>query len=112
VKIIEIFPPAVQSEFVPIRKKIKIEKKIERRETDTDSTPSAELHDAKHQPDIVNGRQIGMPLEDFTNQTMEKLFRGEEQIPIGLAARAFENVEVKRQEAFAHLIERMKGQGS
>ena len=38
IKVIEIYPPAVQTE----------------------------LHDEKHQPDIKNGRQMGMPLEDFT----------------------------------------------
>jgi short-subunit dehydrogenase involved in D-alanine esterification of teichoic acids len=39
-KIVEIYPPAVQTE----------------------------LHDQKHQPDIVNGREMGMPLAEFTNE--------------------------------------------
>jgi short-subunit dehydrogenase involved in D-alanine esterification of teichoic acids len=40
IKVIEIYPPAVQTE----------------------------LHDEKHQPDIKNGRSIGMPLDEFTNE--------------------------------------------
>lgn len=40
IKVIEIFPPAVQTE----------------------------LHDEKHQPDIKNGRAMGMPLDEFTNE--------------------------------------------
>lgn len=38
VKVIEVYPPAVQTE----------------------------LHDERHQPDIKNGRQMGMPLAEFT----------------------------------------------
>ncbi|KAL9619517.1 MAG: hypothetical protein Q9160_005880 [Pyrenula sp. 1 TL-2023] len=40
VKVIEIYPPAVQTE----------------------------LHDEKHQPEIRNGNKIGMPLADFTEE--------------------------------------------
>lgn len=40
IKVIEIYPPAVQTE----------------------------LHDEKHQPDIKNGRSLGMPLDEFTNE--------------------------------------------
>ncbi|KKA24494.1 hypothetical protein T310_1523 [Rasamsonia emersonii CBS 393.64] len=80
IKVIEILPPAVQTE----------------------------LHDAKHQPDIVDGRNFGMPLDEFTNETMEKLLLGEEQIPIGMAKNAFESFEKQRQEIFTKLVETMK----
>ena len=40
VKVVELFPPAVQTE----------------------------LHDEKHQPDIKNGHQMGMPLHEFTDK--------------------------------------------
>jgi short-subunit dehydrogenase involved in D-alanine esterification of teichoic acids len=40
VKVIEVFPPAVQTE----------------------------LHDEKHQPDIQNGGSIGMPLDEFMDE--------------------------------------------
>lgn len=43
IQVIEIFPPAVQTE----------------------------LHDEKHQPDIKNGSQIGMPLKDFTEAGLD-----------------------------------------
>ena len=29
---------------------------------------SAELHDAKHQPDIKDGGSMGMPLDEFTEE--------------------------------------------
>lgn len=38
IKVIEVYPPAVQTE----------------------------LHDERHQPDIKNGRSMGMPLDEFT----------------------------------------------
>jgi short-subunit dehydrogenase involved in D-alanine esterification of teichoic acids len=38
IKVVEVYPPAVQTE----------------------------LHDEKHQPDIKNGRSMGMPLDEFT----------------------------------------------
>ncbi|KPI36499.1 putative oxido DltE [Cyphellophora attinorum] len=50
-KIIEIFPPAVQTE----------------------------LHDEKHQPDLVNGGQIGIPLDTFIEAMMGAL--GGDEVP-------------------------------
>lgn len=44
IKVIEMFPPGVQTE----------------------------LHDEKHQPDIKNGRQVGMPLDEFTEDTRQQ----------------------------------------
>ncbi|KAL8842028.1 MAG: hypothetical protein Q9176_002966 [Flavoplaca citrina] len=52
VKVVEIFPPAVQTE----------------------------LHDEKHQPDIKNGGQIGMPLEKFTNEAYAGLWPGKKRL--------------------------------
>jgi short-subunit dehydrogenase involved in D-alanine esterification of teichoic acids len=46
VKVIEIYPPAVQTE----------------------------LHDEKHQPDIKNGRSMGMPLGEFTQAVRQASF--------------------------------------
>ena len=43
VKMVEVFPPAVQTE----------------------------LHDENHQPDLVNGGQIGMPLGEFVDKMYE-----------------------------------------
>jgi short-subunit dehydrogenase involved in D-alanine esterification of teichoic acids len=75
IKIIEIFPPAVQTE----------------------------LHDEKHQPDIKNGRQMGMPLREFTEESWAKLVAGEEQIPVGFAKGMFEGFEKARQGAFLEM---------
>ncbi|KAL2354335.1 hypothetical protein BJ546DRAFT_55786 [Cryomyces antarcticus] len=80
VKVIEIFPPAVQTE----------------------------LHDEKHQPDIKNGGQIGMPLDEFTDETYKGLLEGKDQIPVGMSKDAFEGFELKRQEIFKRMTEGMK----
>jgi len=79
VKVIEVLPPAVQTE----------------------------LHDEKHQPDIKDGRSMGMPLDEFTDQAYASLVSGSEQVPIGMAKHAFDSFEVKRQEVFAHMVEAM-----
>ncbi|OTB03142.1 hypothetical protein M426DRAFT_60781 [Hypoxylon sp. CI-4A] len=57
VKVVEVFPPAVQTE----------------------------LHDTKHQPDMVNGGELGMPLAAFTDAMYEGLKRGDEQFAVGHA---------------------------
>jgi short-subunit dehydrogenase involved in D-alanine esterification of teichoic acids len=72
IKVIEIFPPAVQTE----------------------------LHDERHQPDIKNGHLIGMPLDEFTEEAYRGLVEGKDQIPIGMAHRVFDAFESKRQEIF------------
>ncbi|KAK3057726.1 hypothetical protein LTR53_020451, partial [Teratosphaeriaceae sp. CCFEE 6253] len=56
VKIIEIYPPAVQTE----------------------------LHDDKHQPEMNGrGRNVGMPLEEFTDEAWAGLSSDDnEQIPV------------------------------
>lgn len=80
IKVIEIFPPAVQTE----------------------------LHDEKHQPDIKDGRSIGMPLEEFTDEAWKGLTEGKEQIPVGFVAKAFDAFENKRQEMFHGFMMNMK----
>jgi short-subunit dehydrogenase involved in D-alanine esterification of teichoic acids len=79
IKVIEIFPPAVQTE----------------------------LHDAKHQPDITNGSSIGMPLGEFTEEAWKGLVEGKEQIPVGFVGKAFEAFEGKRQEMFHGVMMKM-----
>lgn len=83
IKVIEIFPPAVQTE----------------------------LHDEKHQPDIKNGRQMGMPLDEFTEKSWAKLVEGEEQIPVGFVEQMFDKFEKSRQESFHGMVNMMKKQG-
>jgi short-subunit dehydrogenase involved in D-alanine esterification of teichoic acids len=72
IKVIEIFPPAVQTE----------------------------LHDERHQPDIKSGHLIGMPLDEFTEEAYRGLVQGKDQIPVGMSQRVFDAFEVKRQEIF------------
>lgn len=79
IKVIEIFPPAVQTE----------------------------LHDAKHQPDIKDGETLGMPLKEFTEETWSKLIKGDEQIPVGFAVQAFDSFENKRQDMFHKVTMKM-----
>lgn len=54
-RVVEVFPPAVQTE----------------------------LHDAKHQPDLIDGGSIGMPLDAYIEKMYEGLGRGEDQFAIG-----------------------------
>lgn len=77
VKIVEIFPPAVQTE----------------------------LHDAKNQPDIKDGGSIGMPLDEFTEEAWKGLVGGEEDIAVGTSKNGYEAVEVGRKKVFAKMIE-------
>ncbi|KAF1832231.1 NAD(P)-binding protein [Decorospora gaudefroyi] len=76
IHVVEIFPPAVQTE----------------------------LHDAKHQPDIKDGGSVGMPLEDFTEEVWRGLVEGKEQVPVGLSVKAFEGFEDRRQEMFKQIF--------
>jgi len=81
VAVIEILPPAVQTE----------------------------LHDEKHQPDIKNGRSIGMPLDQFTEETWAGLCERKTDIPIGMAKKSYESWEMTRQEEFKQLAKMFKG---
>lgn len=80
IKVVEIFPPAVQTE----------------------------LHDQKHQPDIKDGRNYGMPLEEFTKESWAGLVEGKEQIPVGFSKDAFDKFEMTRQEMFQGMVKSMK----
>ncbi|KAI4182181.1 MAG: hypothetical protein L6R41_006150 [Letrouitia leprolyta] len=72
VKIVELFPPAVQTE----------------------------LHDEKHQPDIKNGGQIGMPLDQFINEAYAGLAAGKEEVLVGDAIGWYDAFEPQRQQIF------------
>ncbi|KAI4106407.1 MAG: hypothetical protein L6R37_002205 [Teloschistes peruensis] len=72
IKVVELFPPAVQTE----------------------------LHDEKHQPDIKNGRQIGMPLDQFINEAYNGLAAGKEEVVVGNAADWYNAFEPQRQQIF------------
>ncbi|KAL8815911.1 MAG: hypothetical protein Q9223_005002 [Gallowayella weberi] len=72
VKVVELFPPAVQTE----------------------------LHDEKHQPDIKNGGQIGMPLDRFTDEAYAGLAAGKEEVVVGDAAGWYNAFEAQRQGVF------------
>lgn len=69
-----------------------------------DEVSSAELHDEKHQPDIKNGRQVGMPLDQFIEEAYGGLAAGEEQVAVGMAKTAFDRFESRRQEAFQEMM--------
>lgn len=75
VKVIEVLPPAVQTE----------------------------LHNEKNQPDLESS-MIGMPLEEFTDAAWEGLLEGKDQIPVGFVSSAFDKFEWARQEIFHYLV--------
>jgi len=82
VKAIELLPPAVQTE----------------------------LHDAKHQPDIKDGGNIGIPLSEYVESTWSQLCEGKEQVPVGMSAMGFkeDGFETKRQGAMHGMWKAMK----
>jgi len=67
------------------------------------------LHDAKHQPDIKNGGNIGMPLDQFINEAYEGLAAGKEEVAVGTAKSWYEKFEPQRQEVFHGMIKAMSG---
>jgi short-subunit dehydrogenase involved in D-alanine esterification of teichoic acids len=86
VKIIELMPPAVQTE----------------------------LHDTKHQPDMPEGAgaKIGMPLAQFTDEAWEGLEKGEEQIAVGdICVNATNSWEKERQKTFHAMVAMMSKGG-
>ena len=60
----------------------------------------AELHDEKHQPELKDGRLIGMPLGEFTEKAYNGLAAGQEQVLVGNAEEAYELFEGRRQDYF------------
>jgi short-subunit dehydrogenase involved in D-alanine esterification of teichoic acids len=82
VKVIEILPPAVQTE----------------------------LHDEKHQPDIKNGRSIGITIEEFTEAAWKGLCEGKTDIPVGMIEGPYKGWERERQELFRRMVEGMRKQ--
>ncbi|KAL6721518.1 hypothetical protein ACLMJK_000622 [Lecanora helva] len=81
VKVIELFPPAVQK--------------------------LAELHDEKHQPDIKDGRNWGMPLDQFTDEAYEGLAAGKEEVAVEKAKIWYDSFEPQRQKVFYDMIAAM-----
>ncbi|KAL4997094.1 hypothetical protein BDV10DRAFT_202001 [Aspergillus recurvatus] len=81
VRVMEIYPPAVQTE----------------------------LHDTKHQPDLKDGHLIGMPLGEFVDEMWESLRNGEEQVAVGSAKDIFEAFEVKRQGLYEEMTRMLTG---
>ena len=82
VKIVELFPPAVQTE----------------------------LHDFEFGE---KGKEVGMPLKDFTEEAFEGLCKqGKEgeQVPVQAAKSSFYGWEQERQKMMLHMIEMMKKQ--
>lgn len=76
-KVLEIYPPAVQTE----------------------------LHDPNHQPDLKDGHLIGMPLQEFIDEVWTRLSNGEDQIPVGSAQDIFNAFEIKRQDLYHQMTE-------
>jgi short-subunit dehydrogenase involved in D-alanine esterification of teichoic acids len=83
VKVIEILPPAVQTE----------------------------LHDAKHQPDIKDGRSFGMPLEEFMGECWEGLLEEKEEVPVGMVKGQW-GWEEERSRRFGEMVKQMRGGGN
>lgn len=81
IKVVEVFPPAVQTE----------------------------LHDERHQADIKNGGQIGMPLPAFTEKFYEGLQKGDDQFGVGPAEELLAGWEAERTKLFLENVDRIDG---
>jgi hypothetical protein len=66
------------------------------------------LHDAKHQPDIKDGRSIGMPLNEFTDAAWAGLRDGKDSIPVGDAQKGFDALEPARKKIFDFMNSQFK----
>lgn len=98
IKVIEILPPAVQSKSIHYIYGGKLMLAF----------PQAELHDAKHQPDIKDGRSIGMPLNEFTDAAWAGLRDGKDSIPVGQTQMGFDALEPARKKIFDHMNSQFK----
>ena len=65
---------------------------------------TAELHDAKHQPDLANRGSFGMPLDQFTDEAYTGLAEGKEEVAVGSARGWYEAFEPSRQEQFHNFV--------
>lgn len=72
IKVVEVFPPAVQTE----------------------------LHDERHQPDLKDGHKIGMPLQQFIDETYDELVKGDDHFGIGMAKATIDGWEKERVDLF------------
>ncbi|KAH8687199.1 hypothetical protein BGZ60DRAFT_347340, partial [Tricladium varicosporioides] len=81
VKVIEILPPAVQTE----------------------------LHHEKHQPDMKGMGPIGMPLDEFTEEAWRGLCEGKTDVPVGMVIQSYEGWEMVRQGIFKKINDMVKG---
>lgn len=81
IKVVEVFPPAVQTE----------------------------LHDTRHQPDLKDGGSIGMPLDAFVDQTYAELEGGKDQFAIGHGQDLITGWEAERTKRFLDQIEMVDG---
>ncbi|ETN42376.1 uncharacterized protein HMPREF1541_01530 [Cyphellophora europaea CBS 101466] len=81
VKIIEVFPPAVQTE----------------------------IHDEKHQPDLVDGGSIGMPLGEYVDAMVEGLEQGKEEFAVGHGQGMLDGFEAERQRQMGQMVEMLDG---
>lgn len=76
IKIVEVFPPAVQTE----------------------------IHDTVHQPDLVDGDQIGMPLEAYIEEMAKGLEAGEEEFAVGHGTAMLQGFEAERKKQMVGMV--------
>lgn len=67
---------------------------------DLNNATTAELHNEKNQPNLKSERQIGMPLDQFTDEAYEGLAAGKEEVAVGIGLGWYKKIEPARQEIF------------
>ncbi|KAI1095561.1 putative NADP(+)-dependent dehydrogenase [Rostrohypoxylon terebratum] len=81
IKVIEILPPAVQTE----------------------------LHSQQKELVAIGEGNIGIPVEQFTDEAWAGLARGDEEIPVGIVKERFDVTEEPRRAQFARIVEAFMG---
>ncbi|XDG05705.1 hypothetical protein ABKA04_005320 [Annulohypoxylon sp. FPYF3050] len=81
IKVIEILPPAVQTE----------------------------LHSQQKELVAIGEGNIGIPVEQFTDEAWEGLTRGDEEIPVGIVKERFDVTEEPRRVQFKRIVEAFMG---
>ena len=67
---------------------------------DVNNAKTAELHNEQNQPNLKSDRQIGMPLDQFTDEAYEGLAAGKEEVAVGIGLGWYKKIEPVRQEIF------------
>lgn len=68
-----------------------------------------ELHSQQKELVAIGEGDIGIPVEQFTDEAWAGLTRGDEEIPVGIVRERFEVTEEPRRAQFRRIVEAFMG---